>query len=169
MEKYMFRTIVTLGALGFATSAFAANAPIEGNVASKCSIFTDTPGVYGNPTPDELSTKAADGGIEPVIRYDVTIADYYTAKISWPNSFSSSPSLTDALNWDGEVTVVATSDTGMSGYEAAKTEYENHTEYELSVAGSTWFEIESTVTYGSDKAFPGGEYKANVVAECIAD
>ncbi len=165
----MFRTLVTLGALGFATTAMAENTPISGNVASKCSIFTDTPGVYGNPTPDELSTKAADGGINPVIRYDVTIADYYTAKISYPNGFTSSPTLNDALAWDGEVTVSATSDTGMSGYEASKIEYENVTEYALSIAGSTWFEVESSVAYGSDKAFPGGEYKSAVVAECIAD
>lgn len=167
----MFKQVVTLGAIGMMSTfaLAAAETPIVGNVSSKCSIFTDTPGVYGNPTPDELSTLPADGGVYPVIRYDVSIADYYTAKISWPNSFSSSPNLTDSVTWDGEVEVSNTSDAGMSGYEAAKVEYENHTEYELSVAGSTWFKVTSEATYGVDKSLPGGEYKANVVAECIAD
>ena len=167
----MFKQLVTLGAIGLMSSsaAIAAETPITGNVSSKCSIFTDVPGVYGNPTPDELSTLPADGGVYPVVRYDVSIADYYTAKISWPNSFSSAPNLTDSVTWDGEVEVSNTSDAGMSGYEAAKVEYENHTEYDLSVAGSTWFKITSEATYGVGKSLPGGEYKANVVAECIAD
>ena len=49
-----------------------------------------------------------------------------------------------------------------------KVEYENVTEYDLTVAGSTWFQVESTVEYGFGKALPGGQYSANVVAECIA-
>ena len=43
------------------------------------------------------------------------------------------------------------------------------TEYELTVAGSTWFSVMSEAKYGVGKALPGGEYKANVTAECIAD
>ncbi len=125
-------------------------------------------GVYGNPTPDSLDTDPTSGGVDPVVRFDVTAADYYIAKISWPNSFASAPSLDDALAWDGEVTVSQTSDTLMSGYEAAKVEYDNVTEYDLTVAGSTWFQIESSVDYGYGKSFPGGQYAANVVAECIA-
>lgn len=167
----MFKQLVILGAIGcsmVSSSVASETTPIVGNVSSKCSIFTDTTGVYGNPTPDELSTKAADGGIDPVVRYDVTVADKYKAKISWPNSFSTSPSLTDAVNWDGETTVKSHSVTGMSAYEAAKVEYENHTEYDLTLAGSTWFSIESEAKYGSGKSLPGGEYKANVTAECIA-
>jgi hypothetical protein len=78
----MLRVISTLAALALATSAYAENVPITGNVSSKCTIYTDTVGVYGNPTPDELSTDSLDGGIPPVVRYDVTVADYYTAKIS---------------------------------------------------------------------------------------
>ena len=165
----MFKSITFMSAILMATSAFAVDSPITGNVSSKCSIHTDVPGVYGNPTPDELSNLAADGGVLPVIRYDVTIADYYIAKISWPNSFSSSPSLSDSITWDGEVTVSSTSDAGMAGYEAAKVEYDNYTEYDLTVAGSTWFTVESEAKYGVGKSLPGGEYKANVVAECIAD
>jgi hypothetical protein len=165
----MFKSITFMTAMMVATSAFAVDSPITGNVSSKCSIFTDKAGVYGNPSPDELSTLAADGGVLPIIRYDVSIADYYTAKISWPNSFSSSPTLTDSIAWDGEVSVSSTSDAGMSGYEAAKVEYDNHTEYDLTVAGSTWFTVESEAVYGQDKSLPGGEYVANIVAECIAD
>jgi hypothetical protein len=164
----MLKSISYISAgLMIATMA-SAQTPITGNVSSKCSIYTDTPGVYGNPTPDALSTSPADGGVVPVIRYDVSIADAYKAQISWPNEFTSSPNLNDALAWDGEVTVKSTSDAGMSGYEAAKIEYENVTEYDMTIAGSTWFEVNSSVTYGVDKPLPGGQYRATVVAECIA-
>ncbi len=165
----MLKTITFTSAILLASSVMAAEFPIVGQVSSKCSIYTDTPGVYGNPTPDKLSTAPADGGVLPIIRYDVTAADYYLAKISWPNAFTSSPTLTDATAWNGEVEVSNTSDAGMSGYEAAKVEYDNHTEYDMSVAGSTWFSISSTVLYGQGKSLPGGEYKASVVAECIAE
>jgi hypothetical protein len=164
----MKRSIIALSAILMASGAYAVESPITGNVASKCSIYTDVTGVYGNPNPDELSTLPANGGVQPIIRYDVSIADYYTAKISWPNSFTSAPSLTDSLTWDGEVEVSSTSDAGMSGYEAAKVEYDNHTEYDLTVAGSTWFKVTSSVTYGVDEPLPGGEYKANVTAVCLA-
>jgi len=165
----MLRTLLTLSAFFVAGLVYAESVPITGSVSSKCSIYTDTAGVYGNPTPNTLSTDPVDGGVFPVVRYDVTVADYYTAKISWPENFASSPNLTDALNWDGEVTVSSTSDALMSGYEAAKVEYNNVTEYDLSVAGSTWFQIDSEVSYGFGKSFPGGEYSANIVAECIAN
>ena len=165
----MLRTLLTLSTFFVTGFVYAESVPITGSVSSKCSIYTDTAGVYGNPTPNTLSTDPVDGGVFPVVRYDVTIADYYTAKISWPENFSSSPNLTDALNWNGEVTVSSTSDALMSGYEAAKVEYNNVTEYDLSVAGSTWFQIDSEVSYGFGKSFPGGEYSANIVAECIAN
>jgi len=165
----MLRTLLTLSTFFVTGFVYAESVPITGSVSSKCSIYTDTAGVYGNPTPNTLSTDPVDGGVFPVVRYDVTVADYYTAKISWPENFASSPNLTDALNWDGEVTVSSTSDALMSGYEAAKVEYNNVTEYDLSVAGSTWFQIDSEVSYGFGKSFPGGEYSANIVAECIAN
>jgi len=164
----MLRLFAALAVAVVGTTANAESIPITGNVASKCSIYTSVAGVYGNPAPDELNTDPVKGGVDPVVRFDVTAADYYIAKISWPNSFTTSPTLDDALAWDGEVTVSQTSDAGMSGYEAAKVEYDNVTEYDLTVAGSTWFQIESDVTYGYGKSFPGGEYAANVVAECIA-
>ena len=42
--------------------------------------------------------------------------------------------------------------------------------YNLTLAGTTWFNVTSVATYGggSQKAFPGGSYSAVVVAECIA-
>ena len=164
----MLKSISYISAgLMIATMA-SAQTPITGNVSSKCSIYTDTPGVYGNPTPDALSTAPANGGVVPVIRYDVSIANSYKAQISWPTEFTSSPTLNDALAWNGEVTVKSTSDAGMSGYEAAKVEYDNVTEYDMTIAGSTWFKVDSSVTYGVGKPLPGGKYKATVVAECIA-
>ena len=168
----MFKQTLTLGAIGMVCSMAAAsanNTPITGNVSSKCSIFTDTAGVYGNPTPDELSTLSADGGVLPVVRYDVSVADKYTAKISWPNSFSTSPNLSDSITWDGETEVKSHSVAEMSAYEAAKIEYDNVTEFDLTLAGSTWFKVTSEAKYGVGKSLPGGLYKANVVAECIAD
>jgi|TARA_R110002153_G_scaffold80211_2_gene204153 hypothetical protein len=165
----MFKTTLTLGALLLASSALANETPIVGNVESKCSIYTDTVGVYGNPTPSTLSTVAADGGVMPVVRFDVATAAVYTAKISSPLEFSQSPSLIDAVVWTGNTEVSNTSDAGMSGYEAAKVQYDNHTTFDLTVAGSVWFKVTSTVAYGVAKPLPGGVYKANIIAECIAN
>lgn len=159
-----------MGTIVVASSAYAAETPITGNVASKCSIFTDVAGVYGNPNPDELSTLPADGGVMPIVRYDVSIANYYTAKIAYPTEFTTSPSLSDSLTWTGQVEVATMSDaTGMADYETNKVTYDNVTEYDLTAAGSTWFKVTSGVTYGVDKSLPGGEYKANVTALCIAN
>lgn len=169
----MFNKILSLTATiavaSIATSAIANDTPIRGNVASKCSIYTDTPGVYGNPAPDVLSTDPSAGGVVPIVRYDVAIANYYTARIQYPTSFSTSPGLTDAVNWSGTVEVSATSTTDMAAYESTKIEYDNVVEYDLTAAGSTWFKVNSLVTYGFGKSLPGGEYTALVVAECIAN
>jgi hypothetical protein len=166
----MLRSIIVLGTVAIASSSLAAETPITGNVSSKCSIYTDVAGVYGNPNPDELSTLPADGGVMPVLRYDVSIANYYTAKIAYPIEFTTSPSLTDSLTWTGQVEVATMSDaTGMADYETNKVTYDNITEYDLTAAGSTWFKVTSGVTYGVDKSLPGGEYKAAVTALCIAN
>jgi hypothetical protein len=151
-----------------AFNAQAADVTITGNVESKCVINTDTAGVYGNPTADKLSTARADGGIAPIIRYDVSLADAYKATITTPTSFSSSPSLNDTLNWTGSTSVKEVSDAAMSDYETNKVEFDQTTEYSLHTAGTTWFEVASTVEYGYGKSFPGGTYRAVVVAECIA-
>ena len=146
----------------------AVDVPIEGTVQSRCQIQTDTAGVYGNPNAYTLTTSPSDGGVAPVVRYDVSLADAYYARISHPNSFSSSPSLNDTPTFTGSTTVSTVGDAGMSGYEAAKTTFGNSTQYDLTVAGSTWFKTTSVVTNGGDKAFPGGTYRSVVVAECIA-
>ena len=150
------------------TTAIAADTPIVGNVESKCSIYTDREGVYGNPTPDKLSTATADGGVLPVVRYDVIQGGYYDARISYPDSFSSSPSLTDAVTWVGSVTVKEMSNAAMADYNTKKVLYNNVVEFDLHTAGTTWFNVESTATYGVGKSFPAGSYTALVTAECIA-
>jgi hypothetical protein len=161
--KIILAAIALLG-----LNTIAADVPVQGNVQMRCLITTDIPGVYGNPTPQKLSTAVADGGVLPVVRYDVTLADNYKAKITTPTSFSSSPALNDTVTWTGSTTVSQTSDAGMSGYEAAKVTYDATTEYDLTGAGSTWFSATLSATNGYDKAFPGGVYNAIVVAECIA-
>lgn len=163
----MLKTALIL--LTLTSVAHAEDVSITGNVQSKCVINTDTVGVYGNPTADKLSTARADGGIAPIIRYDVSLAGAYTAKISTPTSFSTSPSLTDAVVWTGSTSVKEMSDAAMADYEANKIVYNNTTEYSLHTAGTTWFESTSTAEYGYGKALPGGTYRALVVAECIAN
>ena len=149
-------------------AVLAEETPITGNVQTRCLIVTDINGVYGNPVPSKLSTAAADGGVVPVIRYDVSLADSYLAKISTPSTFSTSPTLTDSVAWTGSTTVTTTSDAGMSGYEAAKVVYGSTTEFDLTIAGSTWFSSESTAVYGYNKSLPAGNYTALILAECIA-
>ena len=145
-----------------------ANVNITGNVAAKCVIQTDKSGVYGNPSASVLSTTPADGGVLPVVRFDVALANYYTANITHPTSFSSSPVLSDSVAWTGSTSVTNTSDAGMSGYDAAKTVVNNTTIFDLTVAGSTWFSTSSTATYAASKPFSGGTYVAVVQATCIA-
>jgi len=156
-----------VAALLLSTTALA-NVPITGSVASKCVINVDTAGVYGNPSASVLSTDPSDGGVVPVVRYDIISAELYKAKISYPDEFTSSPSLDDVVNWSGSVAVSQTSDEAMASFETDKVEYNNTTEYELDVQGSVWFEITSEADYGYDKSFPGGDYQATVTAECIA-
>ena len=151
-----------------ASPAFAGSADIVGNVAAKCVIQTDKSGVYGNPIASKLSTTPSDGGVLPVIRYDVSIADSYTANITHPTSFTSSPSLSDTLAWTGSTSVTQTSVSGMSAYNDAKVVVDNTTIFNLTLAGSTWFSTASSAIYGSAKPLPGGTYTAVVQAECIA-
>jgi len=150
------------------SSAAFANVPITGSVASKCVINVDTPGVYGNPSPSVLSTDPADGGVVPVVRYDIISAEQYKAVLTYPDNFTSGPSLGDVVNWEGQVAVSQTSDEQMAAFETNKVQYNNTTEYELTVAGSVWFDITSQADYGYGKSFPSGDYSATVTAECIA-
>ena len=162
----MLKIVVPMAASILATEALA-QTEIVGNVESKCIIVSETPGVYGNPNPYQLTTAPTSGGVQPIIRYDVLAADYYKAVIEHPNSFSSSPDLDDVVTWSGDVEVSEVSDTNMSTYDSDKVEYDNAHEYEMTVAGSTWFKISSTADYGYAKSFPAGQYTAVVEAECI--
>lgn len=159
---------LTMG-FGIITQANAEDIPITGTVQSRCVITTDTPGVFGNPNAYTLTTDPAQGGVLPVVRYDVTLADAYKAQITVPDSFSSSPSLNDVVTWSGDTEVQAVSDaTGMGSYEANKVEFGGTDEYDLVVTGSTWFKSSVTATNGGQRAFPGGTYNAIVEAVCIA-
>jgi len=126
--KY-FTIILTLFAL-----PVSANVEITGNVAAKCIIQTTKSGAYGNPIASKLSTTPADGGVLPIIRYDVSIADSYTANITHPTAFSSSPSLSDTVAWTGSTSVTQTSISVMSAYEAAKTIFGRTTIFDLTQA-----------------------------------
>jgi len=162
------KTLLALGAAICALPAYAENAQITGTVESKCTIITEITGVYGNPTTNKLSTLPADGGVIPIVRYDVVSANHYKAKITTPIAFSSSPPLDDVVDWTGTSAVTEVSVAEMSAYETNKVIYNNVTEYTLTLAGTTWFKAESTALFGYDKSFPSGTYNAIVSAECIA-
>ncbi len=162
------KTITALAFLMPVSAALAIDSPISGVVQPKCSIWTETAGVYGHPLPYKLTTTPADGGVIASIRVDIAQADYYKTRFTHPNSFSSSPTLTDAVAWTGQTKVGQVSVSGMSAYEAAKVTYNNVTEFNMTLAGSTWFTVESTAQYGSTKSLPAGNYTGIIKAECIA-
>lgn len=164
----MFKKIVLASLLALPLLSVAQDVPIVGTVSSKCIIYTETPGVYGNPSPSVLSTLPVDGGVQPIIRYDVLQSGYYKAVITTPNSFSSSPSLTDNVTWTGSVDVSRVTNAAMSAYSTNKITYNNTTEIVLSIPGSVWFKADSKAEYGYNKAFPAGTYRAMVTASCIA-
>ena len=164
----MNKLLILPVALACTGAIASSNIPITGSVESKCVIQTDTDGVYGNPTADKLSTAVSDGGVLPVIRYDIVTANAYKAVISHPDSFSSSPTLTDTVAWTGSTTLTNSSDSNMLAFNDNKVTYNNSSEFDLTIAGSAWFSVTSTAEYGYDKAFPAGTYSAMVTAECIA-
>ena len=162
--------IIMLTGCSLFSSKAEAGTNIEGSVQSRCTVDTDTPGVYGNPNAYTLTTAPASAGQVPIVRFDVSLANAYFAQVSYPTSFSSSPSLSDSVTWTGAVTVAQTSTSDMSGYQAASTTTGAMRQYALTVAGTTWFDATSIATYGGgqNKAFPGGTYTAVVVAQCVA-
>mgnify|MGYP006175388113 FL=1 len=163
--------VTMLAGCSLFTSEAKAGTNIDGSVQSRCTVETDTPGTYGNPNAYTLTTVPASSGQVPIVRFDVSLANAYYAQISYPTSFSSSPSLSDSVTWTGAVTVVQTSSSDMNGYQAASTTpTASMRQYALTIAGTTWFKSTSVATYGGgqNKAFPGGSYSAVVVAQCIA-
>jgi hypothetical protein len=162
----MKKLLIALSLILSATPIMAAD--IDGTVESRCTIATTVDGKYGNPNAYTLTTDPASNGQVPVIRFDTTLADAYYAQVSYPTSFSSSPSLSDNVTWTGAVTVKATGESGMSGYQTASTTTGAMRQYGLSVAGAVWLQSTSVAVYGGNRAFPGGAYKAVVLAECVA-
>ena len=164
MKKLAVTTLTIL-----ALPALAEEAVITGTIESKCVINTDVNGVYGNPGAGTLSTLPADGGVLPIIRYDIALGNAYTARITAPSSFSTAPSLNDVVDWSADVEVNEVSDTNMSDYETNKVEYDYTTEFNMHTAGTTWFKVTSKAEYGYGKPYPAGTYRAIVMAECIAN
>ena len=164
------KKLITIGLMLVATTAYAGNIDITGTVESRCIVNTDTPGVYGNPNAYTLTTLPASAGQVPIVRIDTSLANAYNAQISYPTSFTTSPSLSDTTAWVGAVGVAQTSSSDMSGYQAASTTTGAARTYGLTIAGTAWFSVASTATYGGgqQKPFPGGSYRAVVLAECIA-
>jgi hypothetical protein len=162
--------VIGLTGCSLFTSKVEANTNIIGTVESRCTVVTDTVGYYGNPNAYTLTTLPASAGQLPVVRVDTTLANAYKAQISYPTSFSSSPSLGDNVTWTGAVAYVKGSASGMSAYQGASTTTNNGAMrvYNLTLAGQTWFSVSSQALYGGSKAFPSGSYAATVVAECIA-
>ena len=165
----MKRPLILLTALLAVPAVGVTSTPITGMVASKCVITTDTDGVYGNPTATKLSTLATDGGVLPIIRYDIITANAYKAKIHTPVAFTSSPPLgSETVNWSGSTIANQMSDSNMSAFNTNKVVYNNTSEFDLTLAGSVWFDVTSAATYGYNKAFPAGTYQSIVTAECVA-
>ena len=161
--------LAVLGAIGLTSFAQAETVPITGQVESRCVIVTDTAGVYGNPNAYTLTTDPSQGGVESVVRFDVTLADSYYARITSPTEFSSSPNLPDVVTWTGNTEVDAVSDASTMGtYESNKIQYGNTDQYDLTATGSTWFKTSSEAVLGGSRPYPGGNYTALVLAECIA-
>ncbi len=146
--------------------AAAETSTMTGLVQSKCSIWTEVNGVYGNALSTKLDTLPTAGGVKGNVRLDVLQAASYKAKFTAPVAWSSSPSLSDSGTFVNSVTVGAVSVAGMSAYEAAKVTYNNVTEFNLTLAGSTNFVLNSAFTYA--KSLPAGTYSSVWTVECIA-
>ena len=148
------KKLLLIPILAATANVAGASIPINGFIESKCVIQSDTPGMFGNPTVDKLSTKSADGGVMPIIRYDIVTAS----------------NLSDSVDWTSTTVAGQMSDSGMSVFNSDKAIYNNGhtTEFDLVKAGSVWFNVTSEAEYGYGKAFPSGSYTALIVAECIA-
>ncbi len=164
------KKLLLIPALAATASVAGASIPINGFIESKCVIQSDTAGMFGNPTVDKLSTKATDGGVMPIVRFDIVTASKYKAVITTPTDFSTSPNLSDSVDWTSTTVAGQMSDSEMSIFNTDKVIYNNGhtTEFDLVKAGSVWFNVTSEAEYGYGKAFPSGDYTALIVAECIA-
>ena len=166
----MKKLLITLSLILGATPILAENIDITGTVQSRCTVNMDTPGAFGNPNAYTLTTAAASSGVDPIVRFDTSLAGAYHAQVSYPTSFVSSPSLADTVSWVGTVAVTQMSSSDQSGYQAASTTSGSMRQYALAHAGTLWVKATSIATYGGGqaKAFPGGAYRAVVLASCVA-
>jgi hypothetical protein len=166
----MKKLLITLSFILGATPILAENVDITGTVQSRCTVNMDTPGAYGNPNAFTLTTLPSSSGQEPIVRFDVTLANAYHAQVSYPTAFTSSPSLSDTVAWTGTVAVAQMSSSDQSGYQAASTTSGSMRQYALAHAGTLWVKATSIAVYGGGqaKAFPGGSYKSVVLASCVA-
>ena len=163
MKKLALLTSVFLF---FTNLVQAETSTMSGIVQSKCSIWTEVNGVYGNSLSTKLDTLPASGGVKGNVRLDVLQAASYKAKFTAPVAWSSSPSLSDSGTFVNSVVVGVVSVAAMSAYEAAKSTYNNVTEFNLTLAGSTNFVLNSAYNYV--KALPAGTYSSVWTVECIA-
>ena len=115
----MKKLLIALSFILSATPILAID--IDGSVESRCTIADVTEGRYGNPNAYTLTTDPSSNGQVPVVRFDTTLANAYFARVSYPTSFTVSPSLSDNVTWTGAVSVKATGESGMSGYQSAST------------------------------------------------
>ena len=146
--------------------SYAETSTMIGIVQSKCSIWTEVNGVYGNSLSTKLDTTPSSGGVKGNVRVDVLQAAAYKVLFTAPVSWSSSPPLSEAGTFTSSVTVGAVSVSGMSAYEGAKVVYNNNTEFGLTLAGSTNFVLNSAFNYS--KALPAGNYTSVWTVTCIA-
>jgi len=158
--------LITSVFLFFTNLVQAETSSMSGIVQSKCSIWTEVNGVYGNALSTKLDTLPASGGVKGNVRLDVLQAASYKAKFTAPVAWSSSPPLNDSGAFVNSVVVGVVSVAAMSAYEAAKVTYNNVTEFNLTLAGSTNFVLNSAFTYA--KALPAGNYSSVWTVECIA-
>ena len=165
----MKKILITMSLILGVVSAHA-NTSITGTVESRCEVVTDISGYYGNPSAFLLTTLPASNGQVPQIRITNTLANAYKALVSYPTSFSSSPSLSNSVTFTGAVAIASASSSDMSGYQAASTVTNNGAmrTYNLTHAGTIYVTVASSATHGGNKAYPGGQYVAVAEASCIA-
>ena len=161
--------VIVCGLLLSTNLSYAENSTMSGTVESKCSIWTEVNGHYSNNLAHSLTTLPSSGGIKGSVRLDVLQASAYKARFTAPVAWTSSPPLTDnASGWTSSVVVGVVSVAAMSAYEGLKVVYNNVTEFNLTLAGSTTFILNSSFLYAQNKALPAGTYTSVWKVDCIA-
>lgn len=84
--------------------SYAETSTMTGIVQSKCSIWTEVNGTYGNSLSTKLDTTPSSGGVKGNVRVDVLQAAAYKVRFTAPVSWSSSPPLSEAGTFTSSVT-----------------------------------------------------------------